>query len=81
MPRVAEVPGQNEMVGDFEFRKGGTGMLRFSDGMEFDTSGELRVECRSDGCYVVGEGMFIPVSDRKEGEEVIKEMAGKKHEG
>jgi hypothetical protein len=56
-------------------------MLRFSDGMEFDTGGELRVECRSDGCYVVGEGMMIPVSDRKEGEEVIKEMAGKKHEG
>ena len=53
-------------------------MLRFSDGMEFDTTGELRVECRSDGWYVVGEGMLIPVSDRKEGEEVIKEMAGKK---
>jgi len=53
-------------------------MLKFSDGMEFDTSGELRVECRKDGCYVVGEGMLIPVSDRKEGEELIQELTGKK---
>lgn len=53
-------------------------MLRFSDGMEFDTSGELRVECRSDGCYVVGQGMLVPVSDRKEGEEVIQELTSKK---
>ena len=75
---MVEVPSQNEMVGGFEFRKGGTGMLRFSDGEEFETSGELRVECRSDGYYVVGQGMLIPVSDRKEGEEVIREMAGKK---
>jgi len=52
-------------------------MLRFSDGMEFDTSGELRVECRSDGWYVVGQGMLIPVKDRKEGEETIREMTGK----
>ena len=49
-------------------------MLKFSDGMEFDTSGELRVECRKDGCYVVGEGMLVPVSDRKEGEELIQEL-------
>jgi hypothetical protein len=66
------------MAGNFEFRKGGTGMLRFSDWVEFDTSGDLRVECRSDGCYVVGEGMLVPVSDRKEGEELIQELTGKK---
>jgi len=53
-------------------------MLRFSDWVEFDTSGDLRVECRSDGCYVVGEGMLVPVSDRKEGEELIQELTGKK---
>ena len=53
-------------------------MLRFSDGIQFDTNGELRVECRSDGCYVVGEGMLVPVSDRKEGEELIQELTGKK---
>lgn len=49
-------------------------MLRFSDGMEFDTSGELRVECRSDGWYVVGSGMVIPVDSRQEGTELIREM-------
>lgn len=54
-------------------------MLKFSDGVEFDTGGELRVEARSDGYYVVGQGMLIPVSDRKEGEEVIQELAGKKN--
>lgn len=32
--------------------------LRFSDGMEFDTSGPLRKERRSDGLYIVGEGLF-----------------------
>ncbi len=48
--------------------------LRFSDGMEFDLSGELRVEHRSDGWYVVGRGMLIPVADREEGDRVIAEM-------
>jgi hypothetical protein len=46
--------------------------LRFSDGMEFDTSGELRKEHRSDGWYVVGNGMLIPVRDETEADEYIK---------
>ena len=53
-------------------------MLRFSDGEDFDTTGELRLECRSDGWYVVGQGMLMPVDSRKEGEELIQEMTGKK---
>ena len=53
-------------------------MLKFSDGEEFDTSGELRVEARQDGYYVVGGGMMIPVSSRAEGEEIIQEMTAKK---
>ena len=52
-------------------------MLRFSDGEEFDTGGELRIEARRDGLYVLGGGMMIPVDSRKEGEEVIKEMSGR----
>jgi len=48
--------------------------IKFSDGMEFDTAGDLRIERRSDGLYVVGEGMLIPVNDRAEGLEIIKEM-------
>lgn len=53
-------------------------MLRFSDGMEFDTGGELRLECRSDGWYVLGQGFFIPVSGKEEGQAIIREMTVKK---
>ncbi len=49
-------------------------MLKFNDGVEFDTSGELRVVRRKDGYYVTGEGMLVPVEGRKEGEEVIEEI-------
>jgi len=53
-------------------------MLRFSDGEEFDTNGELRLECRSDGWYVLGQGLFIPVSGKEEGQAIIREMAERK---
>lgn len=53
-------------------------MLKFNDGEEFDTSGELRVEARRDGLYVLGGGLMIPVSSRAEGEEIIRELAAKK---
>lgn len=46
--------------------------LRFSDGMEFDTSGPLRKETRSDGLYIVGEGKLIPVKDEEEAEKLLK---------
>ena len=48
--------------------------LKFSDGMEFDTSGELHTEQRSDGWYVVGKNMLIPVKSEKEGKEYIKKL-------
>ena len=49
-------------------------MIRFNDGMTFDTSGELRVTRRSDGWYVVGHGILCPVDDRKDGEKLIADM-------
>jgi hypothetical protein len=52
--------------------------LKFSDGMEFYTSGEPRIESRSDGLYVVGNGQLIPVSSRKEAEEIIKQGKSEK---
>tara|TARA_E500000331_G_C17093053_1_gene641963 strand:+ start:584 stop:742 length:159 start_codon:yes stop_codon:yes gene_type:complete len=52
-------------------------MLRFSDGVNIKTDGPLRVLRLSDGYYVVGEGMMIPVQDRKEAKEVIAEMTNK----
>ena len=49
-------------------------ILRFSDGVNIDTSGELRVLRLKDGYYVVGNGMLIPVQDRAEALKVIEEM-------
>jgi hypothetical protein len=54
--------------------------LKFSDGMEFDTSGPLRVTSRSDGLYVVGNGCLIPVNSLEEAEEIIKRDKKKKEE-
>ena len=48
-------------------------ILRFSDGVNIDTSGELRVLRLKDGYYVVGNGMLIPVNSREEAIEFIKE--------
>lgn len=48
--------------------------LRFKDGIEFDTSGPLRSEERSDGWYVVGQGKLIPVKSEKEVKRVIKRL-------
>ena len=50
--------------------------LRFTDGMEFDTSGELRVVHRKDGHYVVGRGMLLAVGDAKDGKRLIEELRG-----
>ncbi len=47
-------------------------MLRFSDGVNIDTSGELCLLCLKDGWYVVGQGMCIPVDTKEEG---LKEIA------
>jgi hypothetical protein len=50
------------------------GKLRFSDGMSFDTSGKLRPERRSDGWYVVGKGMLLPVASHAEAQDLIKRL-------
>jgi hypothetical protein len=49
-------------------------MLRFSDGVEFDTDGEWRIETRYDGVYVVGKGTLIPISDYAEAEKLVKKL-------
>ena len=53
-------------------------MLRFSDGITIDTSGELRILTLHDGPYVVGEGMLIPVKTKDEGLRIIREKTLKK---
>lgn len=48
--------------------------LRFSDGVEMDTDGPLRIEEHDDGLYVVGEGLLCAVATREEGEELIRKL-------
>ncbi len=48
--------------------------MKFSDGMEFDTSGQYRLTHRSDGWYVVGNGLLLPVNTPEDGQKVIVEM-------
>ena len=53
--------------------------LKFSDGMTFNLSGPLRVELRSDGYYVVGQGMMMAVDTLEQGQKVIADKnSGKK---
>ena len=51
--------------------------LKFSDGEEFDLSGELRTEERIDGWYVLGNNKMIPVSSQSEGIKLIETLKNK----
>lgn len=53
-------------------------MLNFNDGESFDTDGELRIDKRYDGYYIVGEGMLVPVRDEEQGWQMIAEFKAKK---
>ncbi len=46
-------------------------MLRFNDGMTFNTGGPYRVVYKSDGWYLVGHGMLLPVDSAEEGYEIM----------
>ena len=45
--------------------------LRFSDGITIDTSGTMRVIKKSDGYYIIGQGMCCPVDSIEEGQRII----------
>ena len=45
--------------------------LRFSDGITIDTSGTMRVIRKSDGYYIVGQGICCPVDSVEEGQRLI----------
>jgi hypothetical protein len=49
-------------------------VLRFSDGVQIYTGGELRVIKEIDGFYVTGRSQLIPVRSRQEGEEIIHQI-------
>ena len=48
--------------------------LKFSDGEEFDLTGELRTEERYDGWYVLGENKMIPASDEEDALMTIEKL-------
>ncbi len=54
--------------------------LRFSDGVDVDTSGELRTLQLHDGWYVVGEGLLSPVGSYEEALEEIVHLKRLKEE-
>ena len=49
-------------------------VLRFSDGVQIYTGGELRVIKEIDGFYVTGRCQLIPVRSRQEGIEIISQI-------
>ena len=49
-------------------------VLKFSDGVNVDTSGELRTLELQDGWYVTGKGFLIPVKDETEANTLLKQM-------
>jgi hypothetical protein len=51
-------------------------MLRFSDGVNIDTSGKLRIISLKDGLYVTGQGYLIPIDSNVEGEKIINKLRG-----
>ena len=48
--------------------------LRFNDDVTINMDGPLRITRKRDGLYVVGEGMCMPIDDREEGKQIIKEL-------
>ena len=49
-------------------------VLRFTDGVQIYTGGELRLIDEIDGFYVTGRGRLIPVRSRQEGIEIISHI-------
>ncbi len=48
--------------------------VRFSDGINIQTSGPYRIIRKSDGLYVVGQGILCAVDTRKEGNDLIRDL-------
>lgn len=47
-------------------------IMKFNDGIEFNTDGPLRIERRRDGYYVVGKGGLCPVDSYEDGRRWIE---------
>lgn len=52
-------------------------VLKFSDGVEIDTSGSFRKLHLTDGWYIVGNGQLIPVSNEAEVDKFLNKLKSK----
>lgn len=50
-------------------------ILRFSDGVNIDTSGDARTLKLDDGWYALGNGVLMPCRDQEEAEKQKKVIA------
>ena len=48
--------------------------LKFSDNISFKLDGDYRIERRSDGLYVVGNGFLCAVDSYEEGKKMINSL-------
>ncbi len=55
--------------------------MKFNDGIEFDTTGPLRLTRRFDGRYVVGQGVLVPVDSYEDGQELIEQLNRRRNDG
>jgi hypothetical protein len=55
--------------------------LRFTDGVQIDPSGPLRIERLRDGLYVLGRGWLVPCATREEADEVLADQRGRLEKG
>lgn len=53
--------------------------LRFSDGIEIDTEGALRIERRADGLYVIGQGFLCAVDTQAEADALLAKLQPPTH--
>ena len=51
--------------------------IKFTDGMKIYTDGEYRITRESEGLYIVGYGMCIPVDNSNEAEELLDKLKSK----
>ena len=51
-------------------------LLRFSDGITVDTSGQPRVLQLNDGYYAVGKGILVPATNKETAEFLVRKMNG-----
>jgi hypothetical protein len=52
--------------------------LKFTDGIEIDTSGEYRTLKLFDGWYLVGNGLLIPAKDETDALKMVNEVKEKR---